>query len=190
MQAGIFIHPKAIVDEGVHIGANTRIWANAHILKGAILGANCNIADNVFIEGGARIGDNVTIKNNCAIWNGVIIEDEVFIGPSVIFTNDRFPRSPRMEEVRDRYQNEENWLTKTHVQRGVSIGAGAIILSNIVIEEYSFIAAGSLLSKSTKPHSLMLGSPAVFHGYVCTCGYRLEIQECPKCKKIYLNLIN
>jgi UDP-2-acetamido-3-amino-2,3-dideoxy-glucuronate N-acetyltransferase len=188
MHSEIFIHPKAIVDEEVSIGANTKIWAHAHILKGAVIGENCNIADNVFIEGGAVIGNNVTIKNNCSIWNGVHIQDEVFIGPSVIFTNDRFPRSPRMPEVKERYQKEEHWLQRTLVKKGVSIGAGAIILPNLTIAPYTSIAAGALVSKSTVEHALMLGSPARLHGYVCTCGYRLIAGKCPECHKNYPEL--
>lgn len=125
-----YIHPTAIVDSR-EIGAGTRIWAFAHILEGAVIGCNCNIADRVFVEGGGRIGDNVTVKNNVCVWQGITIEDDVFVGPNVTFTNDRYPRSPRMPEVRHRYAETHRWLESTVLRRGCSVGANATVLPGI-----------------------------------------------------------
>ena len=60
-----YVHPSALVDS-IHIGADTKIWAFAHVLKGAVIGKNCNICDHVFIEQGVKLGDNVTVK--CVIY--------------------------------------------------------------------------------------------------------------------------
>ena len=70
------------------------------------------------------LGDRVTVKNQAMIWDGVTIADDAFIGPGVIFTNDRTPRSPRMREAAARYASPAGWLSRTHVGRGVSLGAG------------------------------------------------------------------
>ncbi len=116
------IHPQALC-ESKDIGAGTRIWAFAHVMSGAVIGRNCNIGDGVFIESGAIIGNEVTVKNQVMIWDGVRIEDEVFIGPGVVFTNDKTPRSPRMARVAERYQDRRNWCVPTVVHRGAALGA-------------------------------------------------------------------
>ena len=179
-----FIHPNAIVDSD-QIGEGTRIWAFAHVLRGACVGRNCNIADRVFVEEGAHIGDNVTVKNNVCVWNGITIEDDVFVGPNVTFTNDRYPRSPRMEAARDRYSRLDNWLARTTVRQGCSIGAAATVLPGLELGAYSVIAAGAVVTHSVAPYALVLGAPAREFDCVCRCGRPLggsfrEV-ECPAC---------
>ena len=99
-----FAHPTALV-ESTSIGAGTRIWAYAHVLKGARIGRDCNLGDHAFVEGGAVIGHRVTIKNGVMIWDGVVLENDVFVGPAAVFTNDLRPRSPRGAAVKQRYDS-------------------------------------------------------------------------------------
>lgn len=167
------VHPSALV-ESEAIGEGTRVWAFAHILPGAIIGRNANIGDHAFIEGGAVIGDNVTVKNYVAVWDGVTLADDVFVGPHVAFTNDRYPRSPRMESARSRYTRRERWLCRTVVQRGCSIGANATILPGLTLGAFSFIAAGAVVTRDVPPFALMQGTPAVHAADVCGCGRRLS----------------
>src|SRR5438874_11560436 len=87
-----FAHPKALV-ESVSIGANTRIWAYAHVMKGARIGANCNLGNYVYVESRVKIGNGVTIKNGAQLWEGLTLEDSVFIGPGAVFTNHALPRA-------------------------------------------------------------------------------------------------
>ena len=87
-------HPTALV-ESEDIGEDTNIWAYAHVMSGASIGSRVNVGDHAFVESGAKIGSNVTLKNAVLVWEGVRIEDDVFVGPRVVFTNDRCPRSPR-----------------------------------------------------------------------------------------------
>src|ERR1044071_3281398 len=100
-------------------------------MRGAVVGRDCNIGDGAFLESGAVLGDRVTVKNQVMIWDGVRIADDVFLGPGVIFTNDRVPRSPRMPQVHDRYSSPTNWLRPITVEQGASIGAGATILPGV-----------------------------------------------------------
>ena len=167
-----FFHRTALVETD-RIGGGTRVWAYAHVMSGAIVGENCNICDHGFIESGAIIGNNVTLKNHVCVWEGVTLEDDVFVGPFVAFTNDRHPRSPRMPEAFDRYRDKQNWLVKTVVERGATIGANATIVGGIRIGQYSFIAAGAVITADVEPFSLMVGTPARKIGYVCRCGHRL-----------------
>jgi len=168
----VFIHHRALC-ESDSIGAGTRVWAFAHVMKGAHIGGDCNIGDHAFIESGAKIGNRVTIKNGVMIWNGITIADDVFIGPGAVFVNDRFPRSPRMAgtiAVTHRYSNEARWLARTHVERGASIGAGAVVGSGVKIGAFAAVGAGAVVTKNIPAHRLVLGVPAREVGWVCICG--------------------
>ena len=189
----VFVHETAIV-ESDSVGPGTRVWAYAHILPEVQIGTNCNIGDHAFVETGAYVGNNVTIKNNVCIWEGVSIEDDCFVGPHVVFTNDEFPRSPRMKEAAQRYESKQNWLKRTIVERGCSIGANTVILPGLRLGSYSMIAAGATVTHDVAPHALMIGSPARQVGFVCWCGRKVEedLQEddrCPECQSLLKDLI-
>jgi acetyltransferase-like isoleucine patch superfamily enzyme len=166
-------HPLALV-ESDDVGPGTRIWAFAHVMAGARLGSNCNVCNHAFVESGVSIGNNVTLKNNVCVWVGVTLEDDVFVGPNATFTNDRFPRSSRMAEARKRSSRRENWLERTIVERGASIGANATILPGIRVGRYSMIAAGALVTADVPPFALMIGAPAHCAGHLCRCGQKLR----------------
>ncbi len=172
---GIYIHPTAIV-ETQQIGQGTRIWAFTHVMHGVSIGSNCNIGEHSFIESGAVIGDNVTIKNGNMIWEGITLQDGVFVGPNVFFTNDLYPRSPRLSQAKRRYQSRE-WLLTTLVEQGASLGAGAVILAGVTIGEFALVGAGAVVTKSVPPYALVVGNPAHVRGWICQCGQPLKFQE-------------
>lgn len=182
-----FSHPKALVESDA-IGSETRIWAFAHILSGAVVGKNCNICDGVFVEGGAKIGDNVTVKNQCLIFDGVEISDDVFLGPNVVFTNDSIPRSPRQKLTIKRHQTNQ-WLLKTRVGRGATLGASVTVVCGVTIGEYSMAGAGSVITRDLPPHSMAYGVPARVVGAVCRCGLMLKFTsgkaKCSTCSDSY-----
>jgi acetyltransferase-like isoleucine patch superfamily enzyme len=160
----IFKHPTAIVESN-DIGDGTKIWHFVHIREKAKIGRNCNIGKSVYIDAEVEIGDNVKIQNFVSIYRGVKIEDDVFIGPSVTFTNDLYPRA---------YIWSEQKIIPTLVKRGASIGAGSTILCGITIGEYALIGAGSVVTKNVPPFSLMYGNPARLKGFICYCSKKLE----------------
>jgi UDP-2-acetamido-3-amino-2,3-dideoxy-glucuronate N-acetyltransferase len=188
MKASFFQHSSALVESTV-VGAGTRIWAFAHVLRGARIGAHCNIGDHCFVEGGARIGDNVTIKNGVALWDGVVVQDNVFVGPFAVFTNDLAPRSPRFPGATKRYAFR-GWLSRTVVEEGVSIGANATILCGLRIGRFAMIGAGAIVTRTVPAHALMVGVPARQAGWVCECGTclpedRRTTMSCPACRLRY-----
>jgi UDP-2-acetamido-3-amino-2,3-dideoxy-glucuronate N-acetyltransferase len=188
MSSERFYHPSALV-ESEEVGEGTRVWAYAHVMSGAKIGRNCNIGDHAFIERGAVVGDNVTIKNGVCVWEGVTLADGVFVGPHAVFTNDMFPRSPRLPVVADRYAHKERWLRPTRVEEGVTVGANATIVCGVTLGAWCFIAAGAIVHHDVEPHALMIGVPARRHGWVCHCARPLVVEEyrmfCPECGRKY-----
>jgi len=161
------IHETAIVDEGAIIGDGTKIWHFCHVMGNAKIGNECSFGQNVYI-GNVDIGSNVKVQNNVSIYDGVTIEDDVFCGPSCVFTNVKNPRSA---------VNRQGEYSLTLIRRGVSIGANATIVCGVTLGEYSFVGAGSTVTKDTKPYSLNVGSPARQIGWMSKHGQRIDFTE-------------
>lgn len=142
-------------------------------MDGAVIGDDCNIGDHAFVETGATVGNGVTIKNNALIWKGVHIADYAFIGPNVVFTNDRRPRSPRMPLMKKAELTEADWLVETFIEEGASIGANATILPGVRLGKYCMVGAGSVVTKDVPPFALVAGNPARVVGRVDGEGRRV-----------------
>ena len=155
-----FVHESAIVEPDVVIGAGTMIWHHSHIRTGATIGERCVLGKNVFVDAGVDIGCGVKIQNNVSVYWGVRLADEVFVGPSAVFTNDRFPRAASTD-----WEVVETW-----VRQGASIGANATIVCGVEIGAWATVAAGSVVTRSVAPHELVAGNPARRLGWVCRCG--------------------
>jgi UDP-2-acetamido-3-amino-2,3-dideoxy-glucuronate N-acetyltransferase len=156
----VFVHETAIVEPDASIGEDTRIWHHAHVREGARIGRKCMLGKNVFVDSGVTIGDRVRIQNNVSVYAGVALDDDVFVGPSAVFTNDRFPRA-----------HATDWSpASTRVRTGASIGANATIVAPVEIGAWAVVGAGSVVTTSVAPHQLVIGNPARGAGWCCWCG--------------------
>src|SRR5690349_21787248 len=181
MEQDFFAHPTALIDEGSIIGKGTKIWHFSHIMPKCKLGENCNIGQNVVISPDVVLGRNVKVQNNVSIYTGVTCDDDVFLGPSMVFTNVTNPRSA---------VNRRGEYAKTHVGKGVSIGANATIVCGHDIGEFAFIGAGAVVTKNVPDYALLVGNPARQMGWMSEYGHRLKFDEngeatCPESSERY-----
>ena len=131
---------------GCEIGDETKIGAFVEIQKNSTVGRRCKISSHTFI---------------C---EGVEIEDNVFVGHSVTFINDVYPRATAASGG---LQTEADWkVEKTKVCKGASIGSGATILCNVTIGENAIVGAGSVVTKDVPANAIVAGNPAKFLRFV------------------------
>lgn len=177
MSAEYFVHPSAIVDDGVEIGSGARIWHFSHVLGGSSIGANCVIGQNVMIGPRVRIGNGCKIQNNVSLYEGVTLEDDVFCGPSAVFTNVLAPRA---------FVDRKMEFRPTLVKRGATIGANATIICGATIGRYAMVAAGAVVTRDVPAFSLVVGAPAQFRAWVGRSGERLGGDlTCPRTGERY-----
>jgi acetyltransferase-like isoleucine patch superfamily enzyme len=168
------IHPSASIEPGADIGSHTRIWSNAQVRTGAKIGRNCVLGRNVFVDVDVVVGDNVKIQNNALLHEGVEVANGVFIGPSVIFTNDRVPRAVKPDGT---LKTAADWtLGKTVVQDGASLGAGVVVITGVTVGRWSMIGSGSVVTRDVPDHALAVGNPARVIGWVSAAGVRCDSQ--------------
>ena len=148
---GVFVDPRAVVDEGAIIGKGTRIWHFTHIRSTAVIGPDCTIGQCCYVDADVSIGARCKIANGVQIYSGVKVCNEVFIGPNTTFTNDIWPRACDDEGTLIEFSDPK----RTLVNDGASIGAGCVILP-FEIGWKAMIAAGSVVTCDVDPKTRYL----------------------------------
>lgn len=147
------------IADDVKLGKDVKL-ATFINLYGCSIGDNTKIGTFVEVQKNATIGRNCKIQSHTFICEGVIIEDDCFIGHSVTFTNDSYPRATNTGGA---LQTEADWRVEpTLVKKGASIGSGATILSNVTVGENAIVGAGSVVTKDVAPNTIVAGNPAKF----------------------------
>jgi acetyltransferase-like isoleucine patch superfamily enzyme len=142
--------PYRLIDN-VSFGEHVVVYSFTN-LYGCQIGDNSRIGPFVEIQRGARVGAKCKIQSHTFICSGVEIEDEVFVGHGVLFINHKFPPAT----VEGRLQTE---LTTT-VERGATLGSGAIILGGLRIGQRALVGAGAVVTQSVHSGHVVVGDPA------------------------------
>jgi acetyltransferase-like isoleucine patch superfamily enzyme len=164
------LHPTAIIEAEVEIGAGTSVWDNTHIRGPARIGRDCIIGEKSYIAYGVTIGNRVKINAFVYLCTGVTIEDGVMIAAGAIFTNDRYPRAASADLTTLRGSGPDEFTEETLVKAGATIGAGAVIGPGLTIGRYAMIGMGAIVTGDVPDHHLVVGHPARPRAVVCRCG--------------------
>jgi acetyltransferase-like isoleucine patch superfamily enzyme len=141
----------------VKLGRNVRIQAFVN-LYGCEIGDETRIGRFVEIQKGAKIGNHCKISSHTFICEGVTIESDVFIGDSVTFINDKYPRATNPA---GELQSEALWNCQTTVIKcGASIGSRTTLLAGITVGENAIVGAGSVVTKDVPANAMVAGNPA------------------------------
>ena len=142
--------------EDVTFGENVVVYSFTN-LYGCQIGDNTRVGPFVEIQQGARIGASCKIQSHAFICTGVDIGDEVFVSHGVLFINDKFPRAT----ADGRLQDEGDWeLLPTIVERGATLGSGAVVMGGIRIGRRALVGAGAVVTRDVEPGQVVVGNPA------------------------------
>jgi acetyltransferase-like isoleucine patch superfamily enzyme len=151
------------VSEFVSIAPSVKLGKDVKLSKfvnlyGCEIGDETKIGAFVEIQKNARVGRRCKISSHTFICEGVDIEDNVFVGHSVTFINDLYPRATTAS---GELQSEADWkVEKTLVKKGASIGSGSTVLANVTIGENAIVGAGSVVRRDVPANAIVAGNPA------------------------------
>jgi UDP-2-acetamido-3-amino-2,3-dideoxy-glucuronate N-acetyltransferase len=136
---------------GVVVGAFTNLY-------GCAIGDETRIGPFVEIQRGARIGARCKVQSHTFVCEGVTVEDEVFVGHGVMFVNDKYPRATT---GKGELQTGEDWeLLEIVIERGASLGSGAVVLGGVRVGAGATVGAGAVVTRDVSPGAVVAGSPA------------------------------
>jgi UDP-3-O-[3-hydroxymyristoyl] glucosamine N-acyltransferase len=163
------IHPSAVIDESVDIGANVNIGANT------VIEAGVTLADNVSIGACCFIGKNVCIGQDSKLWSNISIYHEVKIGQrcliqsNTVIGSDGFGYAPVEEkfkwhkipqlgsviigdqvEIGASTTIDRGALEDTIIKDGVILDNQIQIAHNVVVGENTAMAACSVIAGSSE----------------------------------------
>jgi dTDP-4-amino-4,6-dideoxygalactose transaminase/acetyltransferase-like isoleucine patch superfamily enzyme len=151
------MNPLNSIADDVKLGKDVRLSKFIN-LYGCEIGDETKIGAFVEIQKNASVGKRCKISSHTFICEGVQIEDNVFIGHSVTFINDTYPRATASDGS---LQTEADWkVERTVIRKGASIGSGVTILANTCIGENAIVGAGSVVTKDVPANTIVAGNPA------------------------------
>ncbi len=141
------------------------IYCGFRGMKNIILGNQVSIgsrssfySDSGSISIGNKTSFNINCNINASIGGNIMIGNNCLIGPNVVmhtanhkFANPVIPIREQGHEIADILIEDNVW-----------IGANAIILAGVRIEEGAVIAAGSVVNKNVLKNTIVGGVPARF----------------------------
>jgi UDP-2-acetamido-3-amino-2,3-dideoxy-glucuronate N-acetyltransferase len=165
------IHPTAVVEDDVSIGAGTTIWDTVHVRgPDTTIGCACTIGEKTHIAYGVRIGDRVKINAFVYVCTAVTIEDGVMISAGVTFTNDRYPRATTADLAELRPSSPDEHTLATRVRIGATVGARATIGPGIELGRFATVGMAAVVTRSVPDFHLVVGHPARTVAATCRCG--------------------
>jgi len=157
------MNPYVCISEDVKLGKDVKLSKFIN-LYGCEVGDETKIGAFVEIQKNASVGKRCKISSHTFICEGVYIEDNVFIGHSVTFINDSYPRATSVD---GNLQTEADWkVERTVIKAGASVGSGSTILSKVTVGENAIVGAGSVVTKDVPANSIVAGNPARILRYI------------------------
>ena len=147
--AGAVIRSHTVIYAGNVIGDHFETGHGALIREENQIGNNVSIGTHSIVEHHVEIGSDVRVHSGVFIPEYSVLEAGCWVGPGVIFTNARYPRSPGVKET----------LRGPQIRSGAKIGAGAVLLPGITVGRYALVGAGAVVVGDVPGGAVVVGNP-------------------------------
>lgn len=156
-------------------GARSRVYGHIDARGGACdiaVGEDCwlyGLLVTERAESRIRIGNNVFVGASTIVdcVGEIVIEDDVEISYECLLMdsdNHSHDAGVRRSDLADRMKGGYDWSrapsAPIRIHRGAWIGARSIILKGVSIGEGAIVGAGSVVTRSVEPHTVVAGNPA------------------------------
>jgi acetyltransferase-like isoleucine patch superfamily enzyme len=147
--ADAVIRSHTVIYAGNRIGARFQAGHGVLVRELNEIGDDVSIGSHSIVEHHVRIGDRVRVHSNAFIPEYSIIEHDGWVGPGVVFTNARYPRSAVRQE-----------FVGPHLLPGAKVGGGATLLPGVVIGRNALVGAGAVVVGDVPDGKVVVGNPA------------------------------
>lgn len=162
--AGALIRSHTVIYAGNRIGLRFQTGHGVLIREENDIGDDVSIGSGSIIEHHVRIGSRVRLHSNVFVPEFSVLEDDCWLGPNVVLTNAKYPRSPDVKEK----------LAGPTIGPGAKIGANATLLPGVQIGRRALIAAGAVVTRDVPPEAVVAGNPARVINHVSRLPYGEE----------------
>lgn len=160
--AGALLRSHTVVYAGNTIGDHFQTGHGVTIRESNSIGDDVSVGTGSIIEHHVKIGNRVRLHSRVFVPEFCVLEDDAWLGPGVILTNARYPRSVRVKEE----------LAGVTVRRGAKLGANCTVLPGLEIGEGALVGAGSVVTKDVPQAKVVAGNPARIINSISSLPYR------------------
>lgn len=144
------IRSHTVIYAGNKIGNSFQTGNKTNIRELNEIGDDVSIGTLSVIEHHVKIGNGVRIHSQAFISEYCILEEGCWIGPNVVMTNAKYPKS----------RNAKKELAGVHIMKNAKIGANTTMLPGITIGKNALVGAGSVVTKDVNNGTVVVGNPA------------------------------
>jgi acetyltransferase-like isoleucine patch superfamily enzyme len=145
------IRSHSVIYSGNKIGNNFQSGNKSNIRELNEIGDYVSIGTLSVVEHHVKIGNGVRIHTQVFIPEYSILEDECWLGPNVVLTNAKYPKS----------LDSKKQLKKVCIKKRAIIGANSTLLPGVIVGENSLVGAGSVVTSDILDNIVVAGNKAV-----------------------------
>lgn len=144
------IRSHTVIYAGNVIGNNFQTGHQVMIREENRIGHDVSIGTNSVVEHHVIMADGVRMQSTCFVPEYSVLEKDAWLGPNVVITNARYPRSKRVKQT----------LKGATIGKNAKIGANCTLLPAVKIGDNALIGAGSVVTKDIPAGTVAYGNPA------------------------------
>ncbi len=148
--ANAIIRSHTVIYAGNRIGDDFQTGHGVLVREENVIGDHVSIGSHSIVEHHVTIGNDVRLHSNVFVPEYTILQDECWLGPNVVITNARYPRSRNVKEQ----------LQGAIIKRRARIGANATLLPGVTIGENALVGAGAVVVSDVPDNAVVVGNPA------------------------------